>query len=109
KLSSQAQQQELIKLLDEHQKTGINAIMFQVRPTADAFFAKGIEPWSKWLSGKQGVAPSPFYDPLEFAITEAHKRGMELHAWFNPYRATMSLAEGDVSASHITKTHPEWF
>lgn len=109
KLSSQAQQQELIKLLDEHQKSGINAIMLQVRPTADAFYAKGIEPWSKWLSGKQGVAPYPFYDPLEFAITEAHKRGMELHAWFNPYRATMSLSDADVSADHITKTHPEWF
>ncbi|MBC7915045.1 MAG: family 10 glycosylhydrolase [Pyrinomonadaceae bacterium] len=107
--SAELQKQELIRLLDQHQRSGMNAIMLQVRPTADAFYAKGVEPWSKWLTGKQGLAPYPFYDPLEFAIIEAHKRGMELHAWFNPYRAAWSLADNEVSPEHITKQHPEWF
>jgi len=103
------QKKDLIEILDSHQETGINAIIFQVRPAADAFYAKSIEPWSQWLTGKQGLAPDPFYDPLEFAITEAHKRGMELHAWFNPYRATFSPNESGLSPNHITKIHPEWF
>src|ERR1700748_3002256 len=76
--TSDEQQKELITILDAHQQTGINAVMFQVRPTADAFYAKSREPWSKYLNGKQGQAPDPFYDPLAFAVTEAHKRGMEL-------------------------------
>lgn len=76
------QKQEFIDLLDQHRSAGLNAIILQVRPAADAFYAKGREPWSRYLTGKQGLPPSPFYDPLEFAITEAHKRGMELHAWF---------------------------
>jgi uncharacterized lipoprotein YddW (UPF0748 family) len=108
-LHSEMQRYELLRLLDEHQRSGINAIMFQVRPTADAFYSKGREPWSKWLTGEQGVAPYPFYDPLEFAINEAHKRGMELHAWFNPYRAAFSLSDKEVSPQHITKRKPEWF
>lgn len=107
--TSQQQQQELISILDAHQQSGINAIMFQVRPAADAFYAKSREPWSKYLNGVQGKAPDPFYDPLEFAITQAHKRGMELHAWFNPYRATKNLDTNSLSPAHITKTHPEWF
>ena len=106
---AEAQQQELIQILDEHQKTGINAIMLQVRPSTDAFYAKGREQWSRFLTGKQGLAPEPFYDPLEFAILEAHKRGMELHAWINPYRATTSLADSLTSPDHITNTTPEWF
>ncbi|WP_299823763.1 family 10 glycosylhydrolase [uncultured Pontibacter sp.] len=104
-----AQQQELIQILDEHQKTGINAIMLQVRPSTDAFYAKGREQWSRFLTGKQGLAPEPFYDPLEFAIQEAHKRGMELHAWINPYRATTSLVDSLTSPDHITRKTPEWF
>ncbi len=108
-LSTAAQQQELITMLDKHEKAGINAIMFQVRPAADAFYAKGNEPWSKWLTGKQGREPRPFYDPLEFIIIEAHKRGMELHAWFNPYRATFDENNKDIADEHITKTKPEWF
>src|ERR1700755_889824 len=82
------QKQELISILDADQRAGINAVILQVRPAADAFYMKSIEPWSKWLTGKQGLAPNPLYDPLQYAIDEAHKRGMELHAWFNPYRAT---------------------
>ncbi len=108
-VSSAQQQQELMKILDAHQRTGLNAVMLQIRPSADAFYAKSREPWSMFLTGKQGRAPEPFYDPLEFAIQEAHKRGMELHAWVNPYRATTDLDESKISATHITRTHPEWF
>ncbi len=103
------QKQQLADLLAAHQKTGINAVMFQVRPAADAFYAKSREPWSRWLTGKQGQAPDPAFDPLDFAITEAHKRGMELHAWFNPYRATMDARYSLLSPNHITNTKPEWF
>jgi uncharacterized lipoprotein YddW (UPF0748 family) len=103
------QKQQLVDILDAHQRTGINAVMFQVRPAADAFYAKSREPWSKWLTGKQGQAPSPAYDPLAFAITEAHKRGIELHAWFNPYRATNDNKYYALSPNHITNLKPEWF
>ncbi|MBW7466902.1 uncharacterized lipoprotein YddW (UPF0748 family) [Pontibacter aydingkolensis] len=108
-LNAEAQKQELLQLFDEHQKTGINAVMLQVRPSTDAFYAKGREQWSRFLTGKQGLAPEPLYDPLEFAIEEAHKRGMELHAWINPYRATTSLVDSLTSPTHITRTTPEWF
>ena len=103
------QQVEFLTLLNAHQKAGINAIIFQVRPAADAFYAKGTEPWSKWLTGKQGTPPNPPYDPLAFAIAEAHKRGMELHAWFNPYRATLDTNYSALSPQHITNLKPEWF
>ena len=109
KLTTDQQKRELVDLFDEHQQSGINAVMFQIRPAADAFYAKSREPWSKWLTGKQGHAPSPAYDPLEFAITEAHKRGMELHAWFNPYRATTDGKFSQLSPEHITNIKPEWF
>lgn len=108
-LPAEQQKQELVTRLDAHQKMGLNAVMFQIRPAADALYAKSREPWSRWLTGKQGTPPSPFYDPLEFAINEAHKRGMELHAWFNPYRATMDSRYSLLSPSHITNIKPEWF
>lgn len=108
-VNATVQKQELVKILDEHQKTGINAIMLQVRPSTDAFYAKSREQWSMFLAGKQGLAPKPFYDPLQFAIEEAHKRGMELHAWFNPYRATNNLIDSLISQDHLTRTRPEWF
>ncbi len=108
-LTTEQQKAELISQLDAHEETGINAIMFQIRPAADAFYAKSREPWSKWLNGKQGRAPAPLYDPLEFAINEAHKRGMELHAWFNPYRATNDANFTALSPGHITRIKPEWF
>ena len=108
-LSSQQQQQELINILDNHQRAGINAIILQVRPTADAFYAKSQEPWSRFLTGVPGKPPVPFYDPLEFAINEAHKRGMELHAWINPYRATFDLVSANTTTDHITRRKPEWF
>lgn len=108
-LTSVKQQQELVNIFDEHQKSGMNAVMLQIRPSADALYAKSREPWSIFLSGKQGIAPQPAYDPLKFAIDEAHKRAMELHAWFNPYRASNDLVDSNISANHITRTHPEWF
>ena len=107
-LSVDQQKQELIGLLERHKANGMNAIMLQVRPAADAFYAKSREPWSQWLMGRQGVAPAPGYDPLEFAIKEAHFRGMELHAWFNPYRATMS-PNAVTHESHMTRKRPELF
>lgn len=103
------QKSELLALLDMAHSSGINAIMLQVRPAADAFYAKSTEPWSRWLTGKQGVGPDPAYDPLEFAITEAHKRGMELHAWFNPYRATFDGNFKSLCTCHITNQVPSWF
>lgn len=108
-MPSADQQKQLIDILNAHQQTGINAVMFQVRPAADAFYAKGSEPWARWLNGKQGQPPVPFYDPLQLAITEAHKRGMELHAWFNPYRATNDARFNLISPDHITNLKPEWF
>ena len=107
-LSVDQQKQELIGILEQHQRSGMNAILLQIRPTADALYAKSREPWSHWLMGKQGLAPAEGYDPLDFAIKESHLRGMELHAWFNPYRATMS-ANQVTSQNHITKNRPELF
>jgi uncharacterized lipoprotein YddW (UPF0748 family) len=108
-LTVDQQKRELISRLNDHQQSGINAVMLQIRPAADAFYSKSREPWSKWLTGKQGQAPNPAYDPLEFAITEAHKRGIELHAWFNPYRATNDGKFAELSPAHITRLKPEWF
>ncbi len=107
-LSADQQKQELIGILVQHKENGMNAIMLQIRPTADALYAKSRELWSHWLMGKQGLAPDVGYDPLAFAIKEAHARGMELHAWFNPYRATMSASQ-ITSPEHITKKQPELF
>jgi uncharacterized lipoprotein YddW (UPF0748 family) len=107
-LSVDQQKQELIGLLEQHKANGLNAIILQVRPAADAFYSKSREPWSQWLMGRQGIAPGPGYDPLAFAIKEAHSRGMELHAWFNPYRATMS-ANAVVSPDHMTRKRPDLF
>lgn len=108
-LSTDEQKRELIGILDHHQQSGLNAVMLQIRPAADAFYGQGRELWSRFLTGVQGKGPMPYYDPLEFAIEETHKRGMELHAWFNPYRATFNLIDSHTSANHITKQKPEWF
>lgn len=106
-LSTARQQAEILDILNLHKLNGNNAIILQVRPTADAIYQSELEPWSRFLTGEQGLAPEPFYDPLEFWIRETHKRGMELHAWFNPYR--ISLDTSDVlSDSHICHEHPEW-
>lgn len=103
------QKSEFIHLLNLHQRNGINAVIVQIRPSADAFYPSKYEPWSQWLNGTQGKPPYPFYDPLKFMITETHKRGMEFHAWINPYRAVFNIKKSSVSPTHITKTHPEWF
>ena len=94
--------------IDRLHRAGCNAVIFQVRPTADAAYISDIEPWSSWITGKRGKAPVPLWDPLEFAIEEAHKRGMELHAWLNPYRVTSSPKEV-LPADHISKKYPERF
>jgi uncharacterized lipoprotein YddW (UPF0748 family) len=102
------QQQDLIDLLDNMKACGMNAIIFQVRPECDALYESSYEPWSYWLTGAQGTAPSPYYDPLEFAIEEAHKRYMELHAWFNPYRAERSTGTFTLDENHVVNQHPDW-
>lgn len=108
-INPDSQRAEFIKLLDMHKANGMNTIIAQVRPATDAFYPSQYEPWSQWLTGKQGQPPSPYYDPLKFMIDETHKRGMEFHAWMNPYRATFNINSSSVSATHITKLHPEWF
>ncbi|MCA0892845.1 glycoside hydrolase family 10 protein [Microbulbifer agarilyticus] len=100
------QQQEAIALLDKVAAANMNAVIFQVRPQADALYASELEPWSYYLSGEQGKAPEPFYDPLAFWIEQAHQRGLELHAWVNPYRAHHTQG-GPVSAHSIVNTKPE--
>ena len=82
-----SQKKEALLLLDFLQAQHFNAVVFQVRPQADALYASSLEPWSYFLTGTQGRAPEPFYDPLQFWIDAAHDRGMELHVWLNPYRA----------------------
>jgi uncharacterized lipoprotein YddW (UPF0748 family) len=107
--NTESQKAEFIKLLDMHQRNGMNAVIVQVRPATDALYPSPYEPWSEWLTGKQGAAPSPYYDPLEFMIEETHKRGMEFHAWCNPYRAEFQLGTSSISRTHITRIHPGWF
>lgn len=94
--------------LDKLKAAGCNAVVFQVRPSADALYPSELEPWSRFLTGKAGEAPVPFWDPLQFMIDESHKRGMELHAWLNPYRVTTSKGE-KLPANHIYHKHPERF
>ena len=104
-----AQQRAYIDdLFDKLQEAGCNAVIFQIRPTADALYKSDIEPWSKWLTGKRGKAPSEDWDPLEYVIAQAHSRGMELHAWLNPYRVT-SDAKETLPADHLSKKYPERF
>ena len=108
-LSTDSQKTEFIKLLDMHQRNGMNAIIAQIRPATDAFYPSQYEPWSEWLTGTQGKPPIPYYDPLEFMISETHKRGMEFHAWMNPYRAELNIDRAFASPTHITRLHPDWF
>lgn len=101
------QKAELERLIQSAHDSGLNCLIFQVRSACEAMYESKIEPWSCYLSGLMSLAPSPKWDPLAFAIEAAHQRGMELHAWFNPYRA---LA-GDrfaPSAGHVRREHPEW-
>ena len=106
-LSVPDQKRELISLLDHAQQLHFNAVFFQVRPACDAFYSSPIEPWSDRITGVMGKAPEPFYDPLAFIIAEAHKRGLQLHAWFNPFRAAHPDTKSPTAPNHITRTHPE--
>ena len=106
-LSTAQQKAELVAILDRAAALKLNAIIFQVRPACDALYTSSLEPWSEYLTGVQGRAPSPFYDPLAFAIAEAHKRGLELHAWFNPFRAHHFQTVSPIAPNHISRMHPE--
>jgi uncharacterized lipoprotein YddW (UPF0748 family) len=104
-----AQKKELIQMLDSLRSCNINTVIFQARPTADAFYESPFEPWSAYLTGKQGKAPSKFYDPLAFLIEEAHKRCMEVHVWMNPYRVTNSESTKELVREHIFFQKPQLF
>ncbi len=105
-LTTKQQQDEAIVLLDMLKKNNFNAVIFQVRPQADAFYKSDLEPWSYYLTGVQGQAPNPYYDPLEFWVAAAHERGLELHVWLNPYRAH-HISGGPVSDASVVKKHPD--
>ncbi|WEK55879.1 MAG: family 10 glycosylhydrolase [Candidatus Cohnella colombiensis] len=100
------QQQDYINMLDQLQGMGINTVYVQVRASSDAFYASKLVPWSKYLTGKQGVAPT--YDPLSFMIDETHMRGMEFHAWFNPFRANTEVKTDTLASNHVVIEHPDW-
>lgn len=107
-LPVEAQKKQLLDLIESAAQLRINCLIFQVRPAGDAMYKSDIEPWSPWLTGEIGKAPSPLWDPLEFAITESHKRGLELHAWFNPYRALATTERFKPKGTHVVAQHPEW-
>jgi uncharacterized lipoprotein YddW (UPF0748 family) len=106
-LSTQQQKDELLAILDRAAALNLNAVILQVRPAADALYDSKLEPWSEYLTGEQGKPPSPYWDPLAFAVAESHKRGLELHVWINPYRARHPSARSAISSNHISVTHPE--
>lgn len=106
-LSTGQQQRELLNILDRAAELNLNAVILQVRPAADAFYDSELEPWSEYLTGSMGQPPDPPWDPLAFAVEQAHARGLELHAWFNPFRARNNVDRDGVSADHISRTHPE--
>jgi uncharacterized lipoprotein YddW (UPF0748 family) len=98
----------LTDLLDAIKDANLNAVFFQIRPECDALYKSNIEPWSYWITGTQGVAPANNFDPLQFAIDEAHKRGLELHAWLNPYRARHASYQYTRTPNHVSNAKPEW-
>jgi uncharacterized lipoprotein YddW (UPF0748 family) len=106
-LTTAQQKKEFIELLDLSKAYNMNTVVFQIRPAADAFYASKYEPWSQWLTGKQGKEPD--YDPLAFASIECRKRGLDLHVWINPYRAVSDVTNNQTAPNHVTNTHPEWF
>jgi uncharacterized lipoprotein YddW (UPF0748 family) len=105
-LSADAQKAELVRWYDEAVALGLNAVVVQVRPTADAFWPSPYEPWSHWLTGTQGQDPG--YDPLAFAVAEAHRRNLEFHGWFNPYRVSMGTDVNALLPTHPARVHPDW-
>lgn len=106
-LPAERQQEELRRLIGNAHDRGLNCLIFQVRPAGDALYASELEPWSPYLTGRMGQAPEPRWDPLAFAVTEAHRLGMELHAWFNPFRAQAGDRHA-LGANHLGREHPEW-
>ncbi|MDF1502023.1 family 10 glycosylhydrolase [Roseisolibacter sp. H3M3-2] len=106
-LPTAEQQRELVAILDRAKALNLNAIVLQVRPATDAIYPSALEPWSEYLTGEMGKAPAPAWDPLEFAVRESHERGIELHAWFNPYRARQVGAKSAVAATHVSRTRPD--
>jgi uncharacterized lipoprotein YddW (UPF0748 family) len=108
-LQPEQQRREFIDLLNMHRANGMNAVIVQVRPSADAFYPSRYEPWSKWLTGKLGRGPAPYYDPLKFMIEEAHQRGLEFHAWFNPYRAIVDVEKNGIDSASLVFQKPDWF
>lgn len=105
----QAQKQEMIHILDSVAALKMNMVIFQVRPTADALYASKLEPWSHWLTGKQGEWKGEKYDPLEFVCAEAHKRCIDVHVWLNPYRVTTNFGISELAKTHIYQEHKNWF
>jgi uncharacterized lipoprotein YddW (UPF0748 family) len=105
-LTAEQQQKELLALMDRAAQLHFNAVIFQIRPMADALYESKLEPWSEFLTGRMGQSPG--YDPLAVAIAAAHERGLELHAWFNPYRARHSSARSPISEQHVLRRHPDW-
>ena len=105
-MGTQKMQQTLSYQLDELWRDGVNTIIFQVRPECDALYESGIEPWSRFLTGRQGQAPSPYWDPLRWMIDQCHRLGMELHAWINPYRAR-TKSTTLLASNHIAKRKPQ--
>ncbi len=101
-LSSEQQKREMIAILDKCVELNLNSVIFQVRTQADALYDSKLEPWSEFLTGKMGEAPKPYYDPLKFAVEEAHRRGLQLHAWFNPYRVHTPAAKSKPAANHAS-------
>ena len=106
-IGTETMQRTLSYQLDELQKDGCNAIIFQVRPECDALYESSLEPWSYYLTGQQGQRPTPYWDPLQWMIDQCHRRGMELHAWINPYRAKTKSPHQNAS-NHVIVRHPEW-
>jgi uncharacterized lipoprotein YddW (UPF0748 family) len=106
-LPSEQQQSELVGILDKCVELNLNAVILQIRPAADALYPSKLEPWSAYLTGRMGEPPTPFYDPLEFAVDEAHRRGLQLHVWFNPYRVRLPGVKGEPSADHSSVSRPE--
>lgn len=106
-IGTETMQRTLTYQLNELQKDGCNAIIFQVRPECDALYESDLEPWSYYLTGVQGEKPNPYWDPLQWMIDECHRRGMELHAWINPYRAKTKSPHQN-AANHVIVRHPEW-
>jgi len=106
-LPADSQRAELMAVFDRAEALHMNLVVFQVRPHGDALYRSELEPWSEYLTGAQGRAPDVDWDPLEVAVAEAHRRGMELHAWFNPYRASHPIAKSPQAATHVSRTHPE--